>query len=158
MEKPGRAQEQAGETAASRRAAGSLEAEILRIVRSASEPLSPGEVRERIAVGQRELSYSTVVTIISRLYDKGLLTRQRSGRGFCYAALDEAAVAASRMSSALGSGLDHDAVLTRFVSGLSGRDVHLLRRLLADAREQVSDAASTTDAAGDSAGRPTEME
>jgi len=123
----------AGAPAAVRRAAGTLEAEILGIMRSASNPLSPGEVRERITAGQNgELSYSTVVTIVSRLHDKGLLTRQRSGRAFIYTAVDEASVAASRMNSALGSGIDRGAVLSRFVSGLSGRDARLLRRLLAD--------------------------
>ncbi|HEV2242025.1 MAG TPA: BlaI/MecI/CopY family transcriptional regulator [Streptosporangiaceae bacterium] len=123
-----------------RRAAGALEAEVLGIVREAGRPLSPGEVRQRVASGQRgELSYSTVVTIVSRLYDKGLLARQRAGRGFTYTPVDEASVAASRMSQALGSGTDRDAVLTRFASGLSGRDARLLRRLLAD------DPASTAD-------------
>jgi predicted transcriptional regulator len=71
-----------------------------------------------------------VVTIMSRLQAKGLLSRRRAGRGFCYAPVDEASLAAGRMSHALGSGLDRDAVLSRFVSGLSGRDAELLRRLL----------------------------
>jgi predicted transcriptional regulator len=116
-----------------RRAAGTLEAEVLAILREAGEPLTPGEVRQRVSAGQRgELSYSTVVTIVSRLYDKGLLARQRVGRGFTYTPVDEASLAASRMSQALGSGTDHDAVLSRFVSGLSGRDARLLRQLLGD--------------------------
>jgi len=116
----------------SRRAAGALEAEILGILREVGRPLSPGEVKERVAAGQPgELSYSTVVTIVSRLHAKGLLARQRAGRGFSYAPVDEASLAASRMSQALGSGSDHDAVLSRFVSGLSRRDARLLRRLLA---------------------------
>jgi predicted transcriptional regulator len=118
---------------AARRAAGALEAEVLGILREAGVPLSPGEVRQRVSAGQRgELSYSTVVTIMSRLYEKGLLARQRAGRAFTYTPVDEASVAASRMSQALGSGSDRDAVLTRFVSGLSGRDARLLRQLLAD--------------------------
>ncbi len=101
-------------------------------MREASGPLSPGEVRQRLAAGQRGgLSYSTVVTIVSRLYDKGLLARQRVGRAFTYTPVDEASLAASRMSQALGSESDRDAVLSRFVSGLSGRDARLLRRLLA---------------------------
>ena len=132
----------AGAPAAGRRAAGALEAEILGILRSASRPLSPGEVRERITSGHgtgADLSYSTVVTIVSRLHDKGLLSRQRSGRGFIYTAVDEASVAASRMSSALRSGIDHDAVLSRFISGLSGRDARLLRKLLAEATDPASD-------------------
>ena len=127
---------------AERRAAGALEAEILAIVRAADGPLTPGEVRLRLAPatqagpdqadGQRgELSYSTVVTIVSRLHAKGLLARQRAGRGFTYTPVDEASLAASRMSQVLGSENDHDAVLSRFVSGLSSRDTRLLRELLA---------------------------
>src|SRR5260370_37801370 len=84
-----------------RRAAGALEAEVLGIVRSARRPLSPGEVRERITAGQRrELSYSTIVTIVSRLYAKGGLARQRSGRGFVYHAVDRASVVSGLMRTA----------------------------------------------------------
>ena len=116
---------------AERRAAGTLESEVLGILRAAAGPLTPGEVRERLSgAGQRGLAYSTVVTIMSRLQAKGLLSRHRAGRGFCYAPVDEASLAAGRMSHALGSGSDRDAVLSRFVSGLSGRDAELLRRLL----------------------------
>ena len=122
---------------AERRAAGTLESEVLGILRAAAGPLTPGEVRERLSgsgagdgAGQRGLAYSTVVTTMSRLQAKGLLSRRRAGRGFCYAPVDEASLAAGRMSHALGSGSDRDAVLSRFVSGLSGRDAELLRRLL----------------------------
>ena len=116
---------------AERRAAGTLESEVLGILRAAARPLTPGEVRDRLSgAGQRELAYSTVVTTMSRLHAKGLLSRGRAGRGFCYAPVDEASLAAGRMSHALGSGSDRDAVLSRFVSGLSGRDAELLRRLL----------------------------
>lgn len=133
---------------AARRAAGALESEVLAILRRAGGPLSPGEVRQRLAAGpqaggrREELSYSTVVTIVSRLHAKGLLARQRAGRGFTYAPVDEASLAAGRMSQALGSENDHGAVLSRFVSGLSGRDARLLRRLLAgDQHPQAGDPA-----------------
>jgi predicted transcriptional regulator len=131
-----------------RRAPGALEAEILAILRLAQAPLSPGQVRDRLpaepsaaqlatdpaerATAPKQLSYSTVVTIMSRLYAKGLLARQRSGRGFSYAALDDASLAASRMRQALGSEHDHSAVLSRFVSDLSTRDARLLRQLLTE--------------------------
>ena len=122
-----------GEPAESlRRPAGALEAEVLAVFRAAEAPLSPGQVRERLAVRPRgELSYSTVVTIVSRLHAKGLLARERAGRGFAYSLVDPASLAAGQMSRALDAGVDHGAVLTRFVSGLSGRDTLLLRRLLA---------------------------
>jgi predicted transcriptional regulator len=115
----------------SRRPSGMLEAEVLAVVRAAGMPLTPGQVRERLDARQRgELAYSTVVTIMSRLHIKGLLARERAGRGFAYTPVDEASLAAGQMSRALDGGTDHDAVLTRFVSGLSGRDARLLRRLL----------------------------
>jgi predicted transcriptional regulator len=120
--------------AAARRPAGALEAEILAVLRAAGLPLSPGQVRDRLVgadLSYSALSYSTVVTILSRLHAKGLLSRQRDGRAFVYTVVDEASLAASRMSHALDTGRDHDAVLSRFVSGLSGRDAQLLRRLLA---------------------------
>ena len=124
--------------AAPRRPAGALEAEILALLRTAGTPLSPGQVRDRLrardvpdgGLSYSALSYSTVVTILSRLHAKGLLSRQRDGRAFVYTVVDEASLAASRMRQALAVGRDHDAVLTRFVSGLSGRDAGLLRRLL----------------------------
>ena len=124
---------------AERRAAGTLESEVLGILRAAPGPLTPGEVRDRLSgagTGQRGLAYSTVVTIMSRLQAKGLLSRRRAGRGFSYAPVDEASLAAVRMSSALGSGSDRDAVLSRFVSGLSGRDARLLRQLLGEDEDQ----------------------
>lgn len=144
MPESGQQHQPVGAASAVRRAAGTLEAEVLGILRSASGPLTPGDVRERITAGQ-ELSYSTIVTIMSRLHDKGLLARQRSGRGFAYTALDEASVAASRMRLALGSEANHDAVLSRFVSGLSGRDARLLRSLLAGARDGSDEAGEQAD-------------
>ena len=130
-----RNQEPAGQPAAGplRRPPGSLEAEVLEVLRAAAGPLSPGQVRERLAARQLEdLSYSTVVTIVSRLHAKGLLERERTGRAFAYRPVDEASRAASQMSQALQAGTDHGAVLSRFVSGLSGRDARLLRQLLDD--------------------------
>jgi len=118
---------------APRRPAGALEAEVLAVLRAAQAPLSPGQVRERLAIRpQGELSYSTVVTIMSRLHAKGLLARERAGRGFAYTPVDAASLAAGQMTRALDAGADRRAVLTSFVSGLSGRDARLLRRLLAD--------------------------
>ena len=119
-----------------RRPPGALEAEVMSVLRAAGMPLSPGQVRERLATRQlEELSYSTVVTIVSRLHAKGLLERERAGRAFVYRPVDDASRAASQMSRALAAGSDHGAVLSRFVSGLSGRDARLLRDLLGEPRD-----------------------
>ena len=116
-----------------RRPHGALEAEVLDVLRAAAVPLSPGQVREELA---EDLSYSTVVTIVSRLHAKGLLERERAGRAFVYRPVDAASRAASQMSQALEAGSDHGAVLSRFVSELSGRDARLLRQLLGEDEDQ----------------------
>ncbi|MFC9020176.1 BlaI/MecI/CopY family transcriptional regulator, partial [Streptomyces albidoflavus] len=76
-----------------------------------------------------------VMTILSRLGAKNAVTRERSGRAFLWtAAADEAGLAALRMRRVLDGERDRDAVLTSFVSSLSGDDERLLRALLESAR------------------------
>lgn len=59
-------------------------------------PLTVGEVLEALNDGEsRSLAYTTVMTILVRLFGKGYLTRQREGRHFRYAAaFDESALEA----------------------------------------------------------------
>ncbi|WP_433789217.1 BlaI/MecI/CopY family transcriptional regulator [Actinoplanes sp. CA-252034] len=115
---------------AGRRPAGSLESEVLRVLVAASGPLSPREVRDRLS---SPLSYSTVVTILTRMHDKGMAARYREGRSFRYAPLtDDASLAAGRMRAALSAGSDRASVLRRFVAALEPGDEELLRRLLGD--------------------------
>jgi predicted transcriptional regulator len=114
--------------AGSRRGAGELAGEVLGILQSAGEPLSPGDVRECLGGG---LAYTTVVTILSRLHAKGVLDRERAGRAFRYSPVaDEPGLAARRMASVLAAEPDREAVLARFVSNLSGDDEQALRRML----------------------------
>ena len=117
-----------------RRPAGALEAEVLAVLRDAGAPLTPGEVREQLPARQQGgLSYSTVVTILSRLHAKGVLERHRAGRAYLYAPVaDQPGLAARRMARVLDGEADREAVLARFVSSLSDSDEELLRRMLID--------------------------
>ena len=116
--------------AGSRRGAGELEAAVLAVLQSAGGALTPAEVRDRLGGA---LAYTTVVTILSRLQAKGVLTRLRSGRAYSYAPVaDEPGLAARRMRGVLDAEADRAALLARFVSGLSAADDRLLRRMLAD--------------------------
>lgn len=125
-EEPG----QPGEDAAGRRAAGELEAAVLAVLQAAGSALSPGEVRDRLG---GDLAYTTVVTILSRLHGKGVLGRRKAGRAFVYRPVaDEPGLAARRMALMLDAEPDREAVLARFVSGLSGPDEDLLRRMLGE--------------------------
>ncbi|MDJ0382511.1 BlaI/MecI/CopY family transcriptional regulator [Streptomyces sp. G-G2] len=111
------------------RAKGELEAEVLGALQHAApQALSPREVKDVLGGG---LSYSTVVTALSRLYAKGLLRRSPRGRAFAYAPVaDESGLAAREMRQVLDRRPDREAVLTRFVDDLSSDDEELLRRLL----------------------------
>jgi predicted transcriptional regulator len=113
-----------------RRGAGELEAAVLAVLQAAGHPLAPGDVREQLGEG---LAYTTVVTILSRLHAKGVLDRRKAGRAFRYAPVaDEPGLAARRMARVLDGEADREAVLARFVSGLSSADEDLLRRMLGD--------------------------
>lgn len=115
-----------------RRRHGSLEAEVMRFLQGSEDPRTAGEVRAWLNQGEDVLAYTTVVTVLSRLYEKGLLDRVKQGRSFAYAAVsDEARLAAQRLRSVLDRGPDREAVLTHFVGELSAADAALLRRLIA---------------------------
>jgi len=91
-------------------------------------PLTPRQVRDRLPGG---LAYTTILTILSRLYGKGMLVRHREGRGYVFEpARDEASHTARRMHSLLEGGSDREAVLARFVSELSAQDEYMLHQLL----------------------------
>lgn len=111
-----------------KRANGVRESEILALLQRAEGPLTPGEVTERLGA---ELTYSSVVTILTRMHTKQLLTRTRRGRAYAYAPVtDDPGFAARRMRTVLEERPDREAVLARFADELSDTDADLLRQLL----------------------------
>jgi predicted transcriptional regulator len=126
-----------GGAAGGRRPNGALEAEVLAALQVASGPLTAAQVLEHLGGG---LAYTTVVTTLSRLYDKQVLSRVPSGRAFAYAPVTDASgLTARRMHQVLRDGPDREQVLTRFVSDLSTGDAALLRALLETDAERESD-------------------
>jgi predicted transcriptional regulator len=112
-----------------RRHHGDLESAVLRAVWAAGGPVTPGEVRE--ALGGTD-AYTTVLTVLTRLWEKGLLDRERRGKAHVYRALvDEAELTAGEMGQQLRLAHDQAAVLSRFVDSLDPGEAELLRRLLA---------------------------
>lgn len=82
---------------------GSLEAAILDVLWSADRGLRCQEVLDRFNRTRDEpLAYTTVMTVLKRLTDKGAATRQKSGRGYTY-----------RATCADHAGLDVRLVLSR---------------------------------------------
>ncbi|RSS39517.1 BlaI/MecI/CopY family transcriptional regulator [Streptomyces sp. WAC08241] len=128
--------EDGAEPSARRRGQGELEAQVLAVLREASEPVPVAWVRERLGGG---LAYTTVITILTRLRAKGAVERERAGRSFRWTAVaDEAGLAALRMRKVLDAEADRQAVLASFVTALSPNDERLLRELLSPEAELPS--------------------
>ncbi len=115
--------------ASGRRGTGELESEVLAAL-WAVEPRAATPSDVQAAIG-RELAYTTVMTILSRLWKKGLVERHRQGRAYAYRPLlSEAELAARRMKAQLDRAEDREAALSRFVSALPKRDERVLRRVV----------------------------
>lgn len=112
----------------SRRPAGELEQEVLGVLAAGAAPMTPAEVLAGLG---GDLAYTTVLTALTRLYDKGAVTRERAGRGYAYSwAADNSTLTARRMRRLLDHGADRETVLARFVAELGRDDGRLLARLL----------------------------
>ena len=111
-------------------AMGELEAEVMDVLWDAGGPLTPGQVHE-LMLAERPLAYTTVMTILVRLWRKGRLDRQPAGRAYAYQPLkSREAYAASRMDEVLGATKDRPLALSYFIAGLKPGDRTRLRRLL----------------------------
>ncbi|HEV7188223.1 MAG TPA: BlaI/MecI/CopY family transcriptional regulator [Blastococcus sp.] len=124
-----------GADRASRRANGELQAAVMRALWDAGRPLNAAEIRDFVGsssgVHRAPPAYTTVVTTLTRLQQKGTLRRERHGRAYSYVpTADNAGMAARRMAGLLDAAQDRDTVLMRFVTDLSSRDEQLLRALL----------------------------
>lgn len=94
-------------------ALGPLEAEVMGVLWAAGGPVSVREVVDRLNAGRTSpLAYTTVMTVLSRLAGKGILSRRQEGRGFVYTPVvaDTAEIAVRGVLAEFG-----DAALARFV-------------------------------------------
>ncbi len=65
------------------RVLGDLESEIMEIIWQQRAPITVRDVTERLQK-KRKIAYTTVMTIMGRLVEKGLLTRKFQGIGYLY--------------------------------------------------------------------------
>jgi predicted transcriptional regulator len=110
-----------------RRAPGRLEDEIVAALAAVDAPLTTGEVLDQVG---EDLAYTTVMTTLSRLYEKGMVTRERIGRAYAYTLTSPESRVARSMHGALEDSPDRDLALARFVDDLDPADIPVLRRLL----------------------------
>ncbi len=112
----------------SRRGMGELEASVMESLWTSDHGLTPREVHDLVA---DDLGYTTVMTVVTRLWEKGLLTREPEGRSFRYMPTTTAAEHHSeRMRAALAKAVDRSAVLASFVTQLGASERATLLDLL----------------------------
>lgn len=114
---------------------GELESAVMEILWDAAGHLTPSQVSDALnndALNKdRPLAYTTVMTILVRLFEKGRLDRERRGRAFAYRPLlSREEYAAARMSELLVETRDKPLALSYFVDGLKRGDRERLRGLL----------------------------
>ena len=109
---------------------GELESKVMDVLWDSREPLTPGAVRERLEP-ERDLAYTTVMTVLVRLCEKGFAQRTPVGRSYAYRpSQSREERAAGRMGDLLAASGDRSGVLSRFVASLSPEEAAELRRAL----------------------------
>jgi predicted transcriptional regulator len=128
--------------AADGRGRGGLSRRAWQVLADSGQPMTPAQVRAALDGQGERLAYTTVMTVLSRLVERGAASRQRDGRAFAYTAVaDEAELTARRMTRLLAAGQDRAAVLARFVDVLTDDDERVLGELLARSRPDGTGAA-----------------
>ncbi|MFY1634178.1 BlaI/MecI/CopY family transcriptional regulator [Solwaraspora sp. WMMB335] len=85
------------------------------------------------ALQERDLAYTTVMTVLDRLAGKGMVSRERSGRAWRYQpAASREAYIAQLMLDALDLAGSRDAALVRFARSVTGSEAEVLRAALTD--------------------------
>jgi predicted transcriptional regulator len=125
------------------RVLGELEAMVMEAVWVMPEP-TVAEVSDHIGAGAH---YKTVMTVLNRMVDKGLLTRRRDARAFRYAAVEDRALFLERISRRVVEGLLQDfgpLAVASFVDAVDAVDPELLAKL----EQLVRERSAAADGAG----------
>ena len=88
------------------------------------------DVLDRL-VRQRQLAYTTVMTVMDNLHRKGILRRTKDGRAWLYEpTASRSEYTAQVMHDVLQSAHDQTAAMTHFVAAMSEEESQALRALL----------------------------
>lgn len=111
-----------------RRPMGALEDQLIEYLWAVDAPTSASLIHKSVAP---ELAYTSVTTVLTRLWEKGRVDRTAVGRSYVYAATaTEAEHRAGAMSTTLEGSGNRSEVLSRFVDALDSTDLAVLRDLL----------------------------
>ncbi|HZD58930.1 MAG TPA: BlaI/MecI/CopY family transcriptional regulator [Anaerolineae bacterium] len=125
-----------------RKALGDLEADIMELMWQ-KDIASVREIHEALEI-DRDIAYTTVMTVMSRLADKGILQKERDGKHYLYApAVTREEFSRTVFSSVVG-GIKADLgkqALSFFVENLMEDEDTLseLERLIQEKRKQIKE-------------------
>jgi predicted transcriptional regulator len=109
-----------------------LEADIMEVVWSQGwAQFTVADVQRQLE-RRREIAYTTVMTTVGRLHDKGLLRRERDGRRYVYQpsmSRDEFTESMARELLSSLSGLGHEQALSLLVDQVADSDADEIRKL-----------------------------
>lgn len=119
------------------RGLGQLEATVMGQVWATGDPVTVRDVLGALE-RDRQIAYTTVMTVMDNLHSKGFLTRERVGRAYAYrAARPREEYEADLMEGVLAASADRSATLMHFVERISAAELVELRALLATADEET---------------------
>ncbi|MGH3479948.1 MAG: BlaI/MecI/CopY family transcriptional regulator [Pseudonocardiaceae bacterium] len=120
------------------RGPGELERAVMNVLWAQPEPLTARSVLREL--GDAELAYTTVKTVLDRLHRKRLVHREPAQRAWrYYAAGGRDDHVSELMLHALDQTGDRDGALIRFARAVSDTDAEVLRQALADARQPTGE-------------------
>lgn len=109
---------------------GELEAAVMERLWSWGRPAIVREVLEDLRK-ERDLAYTTVMTVMDNLYRKGWLTREREGRAYRYQPVaTRQDYNAELMREVLSGSGDQAGTLLRFVENATPEEAEAIRRAL----------------------------
>jgi len=114
-----------------RQVLGDLESDIMELL-WADSPASVKKIHEQLAL-DRSIAYTTVMTVMGRLAEKGLLKREQAGRAYLYVPTQTREEFCSETISTVMQGLIGgfgEPVLSQFVDTVGDQDAEKLDELL----------------------------
>ncbi len=115
---------------------GELELAIMDFIWKRAKAITVPEVHEHL-LSKRKLAYTSTMTVMGRLFEKGLLDRNEERRPYVYeAAISREDYSADLMVGVLAELGNRKAALSRFVERISPKDAQLLGELAAEAKRR----------------------
>lgn len=117
---------------------GDLEARVMEIIWQLEEA-TVGDVLAQLG---GDYHYNTVMTVMSRLADKGVLTRRRTGRAHVYAPVEDRDAFLARVSRDVAEGLLREfgtLAIAQFVDAADAVDPELVAELRRRVEEKTGD-------------------